>query len=157
MTFNMLEDAAKFYKDYSKTAERRDENLKYLRPRRQTPQLNLYTHIEGHWCLYHFKGRVASFTSIMVLGTSTGSQGTPRTIQREGELHNKIKTHFALGYTVYEVVEQISNSTFNKFAVAYDSLAAKVKCQCLLFESRGILCRHSLSASSFERVNKVSP
>ncbi|RYR13796.1 hypothetical protein Ahy_B04g070599 isoform C [Arachis hypogaea] len=62
----------------------------------------------------------------------------------------------ALGYSVYEVVEQVSNSTFNKFAVTHDSVAAQVKCQCLLFESRGILCRHALSVLSFERVNKVS-
>ncbi|RYR01988.1 hypothetical protein Ahy_B06g080846 [Arachis hypogaea] len=31
------------------------------------------------------------------------------------------------------------------------------KCQCLLFESRGILCRHSLSVLSFEQVDKVAP
>ncbi|RYQ83900.1 hypothetical protein Ahy_B10g102781 isoform B [Arachis hypogaea] len=58
---------------------------------------------------------------------------------------------------VYEVVEQILNSTFNKFVVTYDSVVAEVKCQCLLFELRGILCHHSLSALSFEQVNKVSP
>ncbi|RYR74568.1 hypothetical protein Ahy_A02g009289 [Arachis hypogaea] len=62
-----------------------------------------------------------------------------------------ISTHSALGYMVYEVVEQVSNSIFNKFAVTYDRISAEVKCQCLLFESRGILCCHSLSALSFER------
>ncbi|RYR23548.1 hypothetical protein Ahy_B03g068749 isoform A [Arachis hypogaea] len=31
----------------------------------------------------------------------------------------------ALGYLVYEVGEQVSNSIFNKFAVTYDSVAAK--------------------------------
>ncbi|RYR08154.1 hypothetical protein Ahy_B05g075711 [Arachis hypogaea] len=41
----------------------------------------------------------------------------------------------ALGFTTYEVVEQVSNSTFNK----------------------GILCCHSLGESSFKRVHKVSP
>ncbi|RYR47233.1 hypothetical protein Ahy_A07g033186 [Arachis hypogaea] len=65
-------------------------------------------------------------------------------------------THSTLGYTVYKVIEQISNSTFNKFTVTYDNVAAKVKCQCLLFESRGILCPHSLRTLSFERVNKLS-
>ncbi|RYR25685.1 hypothetical protein Ahy_B02g059644 [Arachis hypogaea] len=50
-----------------------------------------------------------------------------------------------LGYSVYEVGEQVSNSIFNKFVVTYDSVVAEVKCQCLLFESRGILCRHALS------------
>ncbi|RYQ88619.1 hypothetical protein Ahy_B09g095708 isoform H [Arachis hypogaea] len=61
------------------------------------------------------------------------------------------------GYSVYEVGEQVSSSIFNKFVVTYDSVAAKVKCQCLLFESRGILCRHALSVLSFEQVSQVSP
>ncbi|RYR30177.1 hypothetical protein Ahy_B01g055004 [Arachis hypogaea] len=63
----------------------------------------------------------------------------------------------ALGYSVYEVGEQVSSSIFNKFVVTYDSVAAKVKCHCLLFESRGILCRHALSVLSFEQVSQVSP
>ncbi|RYQ85429.1 hypothetical protein Ahy_B10g104990 [Arachis hypogaea] len=50
----------------------------------------------------------------------------------------------ALGYSVYEVGEQVSSSIFNKFT-------------CLLFESRGILCHHALSVLSFERVTQVSP
>ncbi|RYR26265.1 hypothetical protein Ahy_B02g060478 [Arachis hypogaea] len=66
-------------------------------------------------------------------------------------------TNSALGYSVYKVGEQVSSSIFNKFVVTYDSVAAKVKCQCLLFESRGILCRHALSVLSFERVSQVSP
>ncbi|RYR08691.1 hypothetical protein Ahy_B05g076505 [Arachis hypogaea] len=66
-------------------------------------------------------------------------------------------TNSALGYSVYEVGEQVSSSIFNKFVVTYDSVAAQVKCQCLLFESRGILCRHALSVLSFERVTEVSP
>ncbi|RYR12187.1 hypothetical protein Ahy_B04g069726 [Arachis hypogaea] len=63
----------------------------------------------------------------------------------------------ALGYSVYDVGEQVSSSIFNKFVVTYDSVAAEVKCQCLLFESRGILCRHALSVLSFEPVSQVSP
>ncbi|RYR18028.1 hypothetical protein Ahy_B03g062661 [Arachis hypogaea] len=66
-------------------------------------------------------------------------------------------TNFALGYSVYEVGEQFSSSIFNKFVVTYDLVAAEVKCQCLLFESRGILCRHALSVLSFEQVSQVSP
>ncbi|RYR19928.1 hypothetical protein Ahy_B03g064886 [Arachis hypogaea] len=54
-------------------------------------------------------------------------------------------------YSVYEVGEQVFSSIFNKFVVTYDSVAAEVKCQCLLFESRGILCRHALSMLSFEQ------
>ncbi|RYR72248.1 hypothetical protein Ahy_A02g006450 [Arachis hypogaea] len=66
-------------------------------------------------------------------------------------------TNSALGYSVYEVGEQVSSSIFNKFVVTYDSIATEVKCQCLLFESRGILCRHALSVLSFEQVSQVSP
>ncbi|RYQ83564.1 hypothetical protein Ahy_B10g102297 [Arachis hypogaea] len=66
-------------------------------------------------------------------------------------------TNSALGYSVYKVGEQVSSSIFNKFVVTYDSVTAEVKCQCLLFESRGILCRHALSVLSFGRVSQVSP
>ncbi|RYR18902.1 hypothetical protein Ahy_B03g063519 [Arachis hypogaea] len=66
-------------------------------------------------------------------------------------------TNSALGYSVYEVGEQVSSSIFNKFVVTYDSVAVEVKCQCLLFESRAILCRHALSVLSFEQVSQVSP
>ncbi|QHO23063.1 Protein FAR-RED IMPAIRED RESPONSE [Arachis hypogaea] len=65
--------------------------------------------------------------------------------------------HSTLGFTTYEVIEQVSNSTFNKFVVTYDAVSRDVKCHCLLFESRGILCRHSLSVLSFERVDNVAP
>ncbi|RYR39078.1 hypothetical protein Ahy_A09g044506 [Arachis hypogaea] len=65
--------------------------------------------------------------------------------------------HSTLGFTTYEVIEQVSNSTFNKFFVTYDIVSREVKCQCLLFESRGILCCHSLSILSFERVDNVAP
>ncbi|RYR76021.1 hypothetical protein Ahy_A01g000612 [Arachis hypogaea] len=58
---------------------------------------------------------------------------------------------------VYEVVEHVSKSTFNKFAVIYDTISIQVKWQCLLFESRGILYRHFLSVLSFQQVNKISP
>ncbi|RYR37776.1 hypothetical protein Ahy_A09g042664 [Arachis hypogaea] len=66
-------------------------------------------------------------------------------------------TNSALGYSVYEVGEQVSSSIFNKFVVTYDSVAAEVKCQCLLFESIGLLCHHALSVLSFEQVSQVSP
>ncbi|RYQ96345.1 hypothetical protein Ahy_B08g092073 [Arachis hypogaea] len=65
--------------------------------------------------------------------------------------------HSTLGFTTYEVIEQVFNSTFNKFVVTYDAVSRDVKCHCLLFESRGILCRHSLSVLSFERVDNVAP
>ncbi|XP_057740211.1 protein FAR-RED IMPAIRED RESPONSE 1-like [Arachis stenosperma] len=65
--------------------------------------------------------------------------------------------HFTLGFIIDEVVEQVSNSKFNKFFVTYDAVSQEVKCQCLLFESRGILCRHSLSVLSFKKVDNVAP
>ncbi|RYQ90030.1 hypothetical protein Ahy_B09g096348 [Arachis hypogaea] len=58
--------------------------------------------------------------------------------------------HFTLGFTTYKVIEQVSNFTFNKFFIMYDVVSREVKCQCLLFESRGILCCHSISVLSFE-------
>ncbi|QHO45957.1 Protein FAR-RED ELONGATED HYPOCOTYL [Arachis hypogaea] len=64
--------------------------------------------------------------------------------------------HSILGFTIYEVIEQVSNSTFNKFVVSFDAVSQDVKCHCLLFESRGILCHHSLSVLSFERVDNVA-
>ncbi|RYR69036.1 hypothetical protein Ahy_A03g015562 isoform B [Arachis hypogaea] len=80
---------------------------------------------------------------------------------KEVQAHFRVKvncitrsTQATLGYTVHEVVKQVSNSIFNKFVVTYDAISSQVKCQCLLFESREILCRHSLNALSFERVDK---
>ncbi|RYQ83223.1 hypothetical protein Ahy_B10g101868 isoform A [Arachis hypogaea] len=66
-------------------------------------------------------------------------------------------TESSLGFTAYKVVEQVSNSIFNKFVVIYDAISWEVKCQCLLFEFRGILCRHSQSVLRFEGVDKVAP
>ncbi|RYQ91729.1 hypothetical protein Ahy_B09g097739 [Arachis hypogaea] len=63
--------------------------------------------------------------------------------------------HSTLGFTTYEVVEQVSNSTFNKFVVTYDAISREVKCQYLLFESRGILYHHSLSVLSFEQSKNI--
>ncbi|RYR53778.1 hypothetical protein Ahy_A06g029020 [Arachis hypogaea] len=78
--------------------------------------------------------------------------------QFKGELNCITRsTHSTLGFTTYEVIEQVSNSTFNKFVVTYDAVSRDVKCHCLLFESRGILCCHSLSVLSFKRVDNVAP
>ncbi|QHN85955.1 Transposon protein [Arachis hypogaea] len=49
-------------------------------------------------------------------------QRSSRTIQKKGELHHKINA-FHLGFTTYEVIEQVSNSTFNKFFVTYDAVS----------------------------------
>ncbi|QHN95408.1 Protein FAR-RED ELONGATED HYPOCOTYL [Arachis hypogaea] len=44
----------------------------------------------------------------------------------------------------------------SEFFITYNAISREIKCQCLLFESRGILCRHSLILS-FERVDNVAP
>ncbi|RYR73141.1 hypothetical protein Ahy_A02g007471 [Arachis hypogaea] len=83
-----------------------------------------------------------------------------RSTQRSESMHvNGItrSTESAQGFTAYEFLEHVSNSKFNKFVVTYDAISCEVKCQCLLFESRGILCRHCLSALSFKQVDKVVP
>ncbi|KAL4365350.1 hypothetical protein AHAS_Ahas07G0097300 [Arachis hypogaea] len=41
------------------------------------------------------------------------------------------------------------------FVVTYDAISCEVKCQYLLFELRGILCRLYLSALSFELVGDL--
>ncbi|RYR39354.1 hypothetical protein Ahy_A09g044858 [Arachis hypogaea] len=69
---------------------------------------------------------------------------------------SSIEAQFQDAYT-HAKFREVQASIFNKFVVTYDSVAAEVKCQCLLFESRGILCRHVLSVLSFEQVSQVSP
>ncbi|MED6199609.1 hypothetical protein PIB30_077492 [Stylosanthes scabra] len=38
-----------------------------------------------------------------------------------------------------------------------DATTLEINCKCLLFESRGIVCRHSLMVLGYERVDKISP
>ncbi|RYR09348.1 hypothetical protein Ahy_B05g077632 [Arachis hypogaea] len=79
-------------------------------------------------------------------------QVAPRKVQAQfrGKVNCITRSmHSTLGFTTYEVVEQVSNSTINKFLVTYYVVSR----ECLLFELRGILCRHSLSILSFERVD----
>ncbi|QHO19105.1 Protein FAR-RED ELONGATED HYPOCOTYL [Arachis hypogaea] len=80
----------------------------------------------------------------------------------QGQFRGKVNyitrsVNSTLGFTIYEVVEQVSNSIFNKCFITYDAVSREVKCQCLLFESKGILCCHSLSVLSFEQVDNVAP
>ncbi|RYQ98736.1 hypothetical protein Ahy_B07g086504 [Arachis hypogaea] len=84
-------------------------------------------------------------SSVSICVHSLKVQGSPSIIQRK----EKLLINFALGYLVYEVGEQVSDSTLNKFVVTYDSVAAQVKFQCLLFESRRILCRHALMSPRY--------
>ncbi|MED6173404.1 hypothetical protein PIB30_058987 [Stylosanthes scabra] len=39
----------------------------------------------------------------------------------------------------------------------YDATTLEINCKCLLFESRGIFCRHSLMVLGYERVDMISP
>ncbi|RYR26153.1 hypothetical protein Ahy_B02g060315 [Arachis hypogaea] len=57
------------------------------------------------------------------------------------------------GYLVYEVREQVSSSTFNNFAVSYDSVAAQVKCQYILEPwSKNVKRKHTHIKSSHDEL-----
>ncbi|MED6110361.1 hypothetical protein PIB30_042074 [Stylosanthes scabra] len=60
-------------------------------------------------------------------------------------------------FVVYEVEEDISVGRSSIFEVTYDSFEEKLKCECLLFQSRGVACCHSLVVLSYERVDYISP
>ncbi|MED6111478.1 hypothetical protein PIB30_052666 [Stylosanthes scabra] len=59
------------------------------------------------------------------------------------------------GIASYQVLEEASTKISNRYKVLYNSIIGEVNCECLLFESRGILCYHSLTILSNERVDKV--
>ncbi|RYQ88817.1 hypothetical protein Ahy_B09g095790 isoform C [Arachis hypogaea] len=63
------------------------------------------------------------------------------------------------GYVVtYKVIEEIENvdKMFDvTYKVSFDSSTSDVSFQCHLFESKGILCRHTLSVLGLERVKKL--
>ncbi|KAK7255914.1 hypothetical protein RIF29_29342 [Crotalaria pallida] len=59
----------------------------------------------------------------------------------------------------YEVFEEmtVGDKTRNQILdVAFNRDNHDISCQCFLFEFRGIMCRHSLSVLSLERVERVS-
>ncbi|RYQ95420.1 hypothetical protein Ahy_B08g090698 [Arachis hypogaea] len=79
-------------------------------------------------------------------------------------------TQSALGFTEYKVVEQVSNSTFNKFVVTYDAISCKnASAYCLsqgdepLLEPRSnrfddlVFCSHNICelASEFEELTGI--
>ncbi|RYQ94892.1 hypothetical protein Ahy_B08g089848 [Arachis hypogaea] len=78
------------------------------------------------------------------------------TIQRKGELHHKIKAFYPSFYNIRSDGAGFLLHIQQVF-VTYDTVSREVKCQCLLFELRGILCRHSLSVLSFERSSQDEP
>ncbi|RYR19328.1 hypothetical protein Ahy_B03g064091 [Arachis hypogaea] len=178
MTFKTLEEAGKFYKDYSKLAnfstKIRNTTRKGDEIKNQlitcTTQRNL-TRDEPCRLELVYKRSIRQkngFVTKSVLEAISGFQVTEHVYSHEkfrkiqAQFRGKVNCitrsmHSTLGFTTYEVVEQVSNSIFNKFFVIYDAVSREVKCQCLLFESKGILCHHSLSVLSFERVDKVAP
>ncbi|RYR50925.1 hypothetical protein Ahy_A06g025956 [Arachis hypogaea] len=96
----------------------------------------------------------------MVLATISGFQSAERERESESDaidFHTHVYTHEKFKKVQAQFRGKVTNSTFKKFVVTYDGISGEVKCRCLLFESRGILCRRSLSVLSFERVNKVAP
>ncbi|RYR09339.1 hypothetical protein Ahy_B05g077611 [Arachis hypogaea] len=163
MTFKTIEEAGKFYKDYSKLADRAEmlkqhkelsmfvcrtiENNEEARIRTDKIYQSFVVVVGGHRELSFFKKDMRNYITMEVRNVSE---------QDDAKEFGK-SMQSVLGYMAYEVVEYVSNSMFNKFVVTYDVISCKVKCQCLLFESRDILCCHSLSALSFEQVYKVAP
>ncbi|RYR72424.1 hypothetical protein Ahy_A02g006638 [Arachis hypogaea] len=55
-----------------------------------------------------------------------------------------VYTHEKFRKVQAQFIRKVLNSTFNKFVVTYNTISREVKCQCLLFESKDILCHHSL-------------
>ncbi|RYR21594.1 hypothetical protein Ahy_B03g066901 [Arachis hypogaea] len=189
ITFNILEDAAKFYKDYSKVAgfstRVRSTNKKENKIKNQlitcsreekwkskispTEKTNSSAGLNYPAKIYIRILKDVDFHTVIPCATKSSIEAQFQHVythqkfrevqaQFRGKVNCIIRLmNSALGYSVYKVGEQVSSSIFNKFAVSYDSVAVQVKCQCLLFESKGILCRHALSVLSFERVTQESP
>ncbi|RYR18544.1 hypothetical protein Ahy_B03g063176 [Arachis hypogaea] len=199
MTFNTLEDTAKFYKNYAKAADLYEDRhiwvpiyldhhfwagMRSTQRRKSmhsffnkfiTQNSSLIQFVKQYDnCLgsreqaeresdatdFHMDIPCATKSSIEAQFQHTYTHQKFRKVQAQfrGKANCITRlTNSALGYSVYEVGEQVSSSIFNKFVVTFDLVAAQVKCQCLLFESRGILCRHALSVLSFKRVTQVSP
>ncbi|RYR49995.1 hypothetical protein Ahy_A07g036538 [Arachis hypogaea] len=94
----------------------------------------------------------ADFHTVIPCATKSSIEAQKVQAQFRGKANYITRlTNFAISYSIYEVGEQVFSLIFNKFVVTCDSVAAEVKCQCLLFESRGILCRQALSVLGFER------
>ncbi|RYQ97502.1 hypothetical protein Ahy_B08g093552 [Arachis hypogaea] len=184
MTFTTLEDAGKFYRNYAKAADFSTRVRSTNRKGNEIKNQLIISSREGKWkskisptektnptaglnCpariyIHTLKDVGAWIISKVVLDHSDPCcPNKAEMLKQHRELsmsiRRTIENNEEAGYSVYDVGEQVSSSIFNKFVVTYDSVAVKVKCQCLLFESRGILCRHALSVLSFEQVSQVSP
>ncbi|RYR20265.1 hypothetical protein Ahy_B03g065363 [Arachis hypogaea] len=176
MTFKTLEEARKFYKDYSKLNEREESNFFVeLNLDANHSIKNVFWADARSRAVYEYFRDVVSFDT--TYNTNRGGKALKGILTDQcPSMQRDIKTYafnknwndfvtkygvggnkWLSGFMAYEVVEQVFNLTFNKFVVIYDTVSREVKCQFLLFESRWILCCHSLSALSFERVDKVAP
>ncbi|RYR35977.1 hypothetical protein Ahy_A10g051051 [Arachis hypogaea] len=110
------------------------------------------------WCIWHIMKKIPSKLN-EYKGHAEIEQEMSEVVWNS---HSKELIQFVKQYdNCLESREQAERESyaadFHTFVVTYDSVAAEVKCQCLLFESRGILCRHALSVLSFEQVSQVSP
>ncbi|RYQ91601.1 hypothetical protein Ahy_B09g097558 [Arachis hypogaea] len=146
------EDDAKEFGKYLVRMKEKNQNFFF--------QLNL----EGdHYIKHAFWADVRSRAAFDYFGNVVSFDNTYNTNREvQAQFRGKVNCitrsmHSTLGFTTYEVIEQVSNSTFKTFVVTYDAVSRDVKCHCLLFESRGILCRHSLSVLSFEQVDNMAP
>nr|XP_025693073.1 protein FAR1-RELATED SEQUENCE 1-like [Arachis hypogaea] len=56
---------------------------------------------------------------------------------------------------VYSILEDVSTSKERVYEVNYNAETKDITCMCQMFESRGILCHHSLVVLGHERVRKI--
>ncbi|XP_025625466.1 protein FAR-RED IMPAIRED RESPONSE 1-like [Arachis hypogaea] len=56
---------------------------------------------------------------------------------------------------VYSILEDVSTSKERVYEVNYNAETKDITCMCQMFESRGILCRHSLVVLGHERVREI--
>ncbi|RYR69486.1 hypothetical protein Ahy_A03g016041 isoform A [Arachis hypogaea] len=179
ITFKTLEEARKFYKNYSKltdfstkirnTTRKGDEikNQSITCNREERWKSKIYLTLNKNWNNFPIKYgvgesrereiiRCCRFLYCDIVCNKITNRGSIlacfRNVQvqfRKKVNHITRSTQFALSFRSYEIVEQVSNLTFNKFVITYDSISRE-------FESRDILCRYSLSVLSFDRVDKVA-
>ncbi|XP_016205085.1 protein FAR1-RELATED SEQUENCE 5-like [Arachis ipaensis] len=56
---------------------------------------------------------------------------------------------------VYSILEDVSTSKERVYEVNYNAETKDITCMCQMFESRGILCRHSLVVLGHERMREI--
>ncbi|RYR28055.1 hypothetical protein Ahy_B01g052153 [Arachis hypogaea] len=159
MTFTTLEDAGKFYRNYAKAAgfstRVRSTNRKGNEIKNQlitcsreekwkskispTEKTNPTAGLNCHARIYiHTLKDVGAWIILKVV-----LDHSHPCCPSKSEM---LKQHRELSMSIRRTIENNEEAGYSVYEVG-----AEVKCQCLLFESRRILCRHALSVLSFEQ------